>query len=139
MKKKIINDDPDNLCFGCSPHNASGLNLVFYELAPGLVECPYTAAAHLSGAPGVIHGGVQSTLLDEVIGMSIHSALGDEDRNIVTVDFQLRYRRPAPTEVPLTVRGRYLRRDGRQFFAEAEIVDSEGEVLTRGEARWFSV
>ena len=38
MSKLIVNDWPDNRCFGCSPHNESGLRLTFVETTPGSVE-----------------------------------------------------------------------------------------------------
>ena len=55
--KKIVNDRPDNVCFGCSPWNERGLQLEFTQHPDGLVESPYTAPPHFCGAEGVIHGG----------------------------------------------------------------------------------
>jgi acyl-coenzyme A thioesterase PaaI-like protein len=137
--KKIVYDEPENRCFGCSPHNEHGLRLVFYEKEPGLVEAPLSAAPRHDGAPGVIHGGIQAAALDEVLGAAIHSGLGGRDVEIVTVDFQLRYRRPAPSAAPLTVRARYLRQEGRKYYAEGEIVAEDGEVLTRADACWYRI
>ena len=102
----------------------------------GSAECLYTAPEHLAGAPGVIHGGVQATLLDEAMGHAVHFTDVDPDLDIATVDFSLRYRRPAPVAVPLTVRGRLLRAEGRDFFVAGEIVSPGGELLTMAESRW---
>ena len=113
--------------------------MTFEHLADGSAQCLYTAADHLVGAPGVIHGGVQATLLDEAMGHAIHLAGADPDLDIATVDFTLRYRRPAPTAVPLTIRGRLLRAEGRDFFVAGEIVSPAGEVLTTAESRWRRV
>lgn len=137
--KKIVYDEPDNVCFGCSPRNEHGLQLVFYESEPGVVESPITIASRHAGIPGVVHGGIQAAALDEVIGAAIHSGLGGRDVDIVTVDFSLRYRKPAPAETPLKVRARYLRQEGRKYYAEGEIVGEGDEVLTRAEACWYRV
>ena len=135
--RRLDFDRPENRCFGCSPRNERGLRMVFHELAPGEIECRYTAETHWCGAPNVVHGGVQAALLDEVLGVAAHSgAGGDEDRHIVTAEFRLRYRRPVPSGAPLFVRGRLVRTEGRDYFVEGEIADAEGRVLTAAEARW---
>jgi uncharacterized protein (TIGR00369 family) len=126
-------------CYGCGQKNAQGLRMTFAHLADGSAECVYTAADHLAGAPGVIHGGVQATLLDEVMGHAIHVANLDPDLDIATVDFSLRYRRPAPVGVPLTLRARLVRSEGRDFYVTGEIVSPAGEPLTTAEARWRRV
>jgi len=113
--------------------------MTFEHHADGSAECVYIAPDHLAGAPGVIHGGVQATLLDEAMGHAIHRADTDPDLDIATVDFSLRYRRPAPVAVPLTIRGRLLRAEGRDFFVAGEIVSPGGEVLTTAESRWRRV
>jgi len=139
MDDLIVNDDPGNRCFGCSPHNPGGLRLRFARSGPGAVEARYTAPEGLCGAPGVIHGGIQAALLDEVMGMAAHvdeRGADDERLHIVTVDFRLRYRRPAPTGRPLLVRGRLVRREGRDYFMAGEIVGEDGRPLTSAEARW---
>ena len=125
-------------CYGCGQGNPTGLRMSF-EHRDGSAECRYTAPDHLAGAPGVIHGGVQATLLDEAMGHAIHFADPDPELDIATVEFSLRYRQPAPTAVPLTIRGKLLRAEGRDFFVAGEIVSPGGEVLTTAEARWRRV
>jgi acyl-coenzyme A thioesterase PaaI-like protein len=131
-------EEPYDRCYGCGQGNAQGLRMTF-EHREGSAECVYVAAAHLAGAPGVIHGGVQATLLDEAMGHAIHLADTAPDLDIATVDFTLRYRRPAPTAVPLTIRARLIRAEGRDFFVSGEIVSPEGVVLTTAESRWRRV
>jgi acyl-coenzyme A thioesterase PaaI-like protein len=123
-------------CFGCGQGNRSGLRMVFAHRPEGEAECAYTAEEHLAGAPGVIHGGIQATLLDEAMGHAIHFAEPDPELDIATVEFALRYRRPAPVAVPLTIRGKLLRSEGRDFFVSGAIVSPDGELLTTAEARW---
>jgi acyl-coenzyme A thioesterase PaaI-like protein len=75
-------------------------------------------------------------LLDEVLGMAVHASEGTERLNIVTAEMNLKYRRPAPTEEQLTIRGRVARIEAPNYFLEGEIVDDSGTVLTRAEARF---
>ncbi len=129
-------DDPYDDCYGCGQRNARGLRMTFEHLADGSAQSLYIAPDHLRGAPDVIHGGVQATLLDEVMGHAIHATDGDPELDIATMDFSLHYRRPAPVAVPLTIRARLVRSEGRDFFVSGEIVSPDGAVLTTAEARW---
>ena len=135
-------DYPDNMCFGCSPHNEQGLQLTMTHVGPGAVETTYTAPDHTCGSPGVIHGGVQATMLDEAIGFAVHALHADADsdddpawRRIVTTEFDLRYRRPAPIGLPLTIRARIVDVVGDNYLAVAELLS--GDVLcTTATAKW---
>ncbi len=133
----FVRDDPENGCFACSPHNPHGLQLRFTRTGENAIACRFTAGPHLAGAPGVVHGGIQATLLDDVFGMAVHTFFGAEEETVlVTADFQLRYRRPVPLGEPLVVRGELVRADGRDFRVEGRIESEPGEVLTLAEARW---
>jgi uncharacterized protein (TIGR00369 family) len=114
------------------------LQLRFTRSAERAVSCRYTAAAHLAGAPGVLHGGIQAALLDEVLGMAAHTFFedGDEDGSLVTAEFGLRYRRPVPVGEEIVVRGELVRAEGRDFHVEGRIESEAGEVLTLAQARW---
>jgi acyl-coenzyme A thioesterase PaaI-like protein len=137
MSDWIVNDGPEDRCFGCGQQNPSGLRLRFRRLDGGGVETLYSVPAGYAGAPGVVHGGIQAAILDEVLGFAVHDATGfDESINVVTVDFRLRYRRPVGTQTELRVVGRHLRSDGRDYYVEGDILGAEGEVLTHAEARW---
>lgn len=136
--EEIVNDGPDNACFGCSPHNASGLKMTFFKLAPGRVESRCTVAPEHCGAPGVVHGGIQAALLDEAMGMAIQTG-SEEEVYVVTAEFKLRYRRPVPVGEPLVVRGELRRREGRDAWVEGAIIGADGERLTVAEARWRQV
>ena len=135
MDDLIVNDGPEDRCFGCGHSNEAGLRLRFKRTGERAVEAEYTAPPHYGGPPGIVHGGIQATLLDEVCGMAAH--VGEADGVlIVTADFNLRFRRPVHLETPLTIRGRVTRIEDPNYFTEAEICAADGQVLTTAEARW---
>ena len=70
------------------------------------------------------------------MGVAIHRAGENEEIDVVTAEFKLRYRRPVLTGTPLVVRGTMERSDGRDFWLEGAILDAAGERLTVAEARW---
>ena len=133
----MVWDDADNYCFGCSPHNEQGLQLRCTRTGERSVELRFTAPPHLAGPPGVVHGGIQATLLDEALGMAARvGCVGDGGVRLMTVDFQLRYRRPAPLGESLVIRGELVRSEGRDLHLEGRIESAEGELLTLATARW---
>ena len=70
------------------------------------------------GPPAVVHGGWVATLLDQLLGHA-NAAAGVGG---FTAELTVRYRRPTPYGVPLTVRARTDKVDGRRVHASGEIV-----------------
>jgi uncharacterized protein (TIGR00369 family) len=135
--QSYVNDDPGNVCFGCSPHNTRGLRLSFVRTSEHAVETHYTAEDHLCGMRGVIHGGIQATLLDEVLGTAARFGLdAEEDVGLATVEIRVRYRRPAPSHEALTIRGEFDRVDGKDVHVRGSIVNAEGTLLTEADGRF---
>ncbi len=52
-------------CFGCSPDNKLGLRMHF-RVEGDEVLCDWEPESHLQGWVGVLHGGIQATLMDEI-------------------------------------------------------------------------
>jgi len=90
---------------------------------------------HLDGAPGIIHGGIQGTLLDEAMCMAVYAKRGV---GVVTGELTVRYRKPVPSGTPLVVRSHIREDRGRTFVIEGGIHLAEsGEELTRARGLFF--
>ena len=70
--KELPNADTHN-CFGCSPINAHGLQMKFYTDEESVFTW-LSVPEHLCGWNNLVHGGVLSTILDEI---SCHYLLSD--------------------------------------------------------------
>jgi len=136
MRRQIsFADDRNGRCFGCGAGNPQGLHLEFYETDEG-VEVTYVVPAHLEGAPGIVHGGIQATLLDEAMCMT---AYAKEGTGVVTGELTVRYLRAVPTVTPLLIHGRITeRRTGSFFIAGRICLAATGEELTRAQGRFFA-
>jgi hypothetical protein len=86
------------------------------------------------GGPGIVHGGILALLIDHAMGCV---AAGPE-RPAMTVHLALRYRRPTPLGVPLTVSVSLDRIDGRKLHLSAEIV-ADGQVTVDAEAVFLTL
>lgn len=126
-------------CFGCGKDNAAGLQVERGYDEDGNAISRITVDEKFAGEKGVVHGGIQAALLDEVLGFLVRRVCEDnygEFKPIVTATFQLKYKAPCPTQTELTLRSRVTQIDLPSVFVEGEITNSNGDVITRAEARW---
>jgi acyl-coenzyme A thioesterase PaaI-like protein len=113
-------------CFGCGVDNACGLAMTFYESEPGHVMAEYTVPDQYQGYPGIVHGGIVFTMLDEVLGRV--TMVGDHTMFTMTAKVEIRFRKPVPTGEPLQIQGRLERKRGRLYFASAELRLPDGSI-----------
>jgi acyl-coenzyme A thioesterase PaaI-like protein len=81
------------------------------------------------GGPGLVHGGILALLIDHAMGCV---AAGPE-RPAMTVRLAMRYLKPTPLGVPLTVSVRLDRIEGRRLHLSADIT-ADGQVTVDAEA-----
>lgn len=124
--------DPDKLndestyqrCFACGSRNESGLKLVFRRDGNRIVA-DFHPAERYQGFPGVLHGGVLATLLDETMGRT--GALRREW--LMTGKLDIRYRRPAPIDQPLRIWGEIARERNGAIDAIGAVELMDGTVV----------
>jgi acyl-coenzyme A thioesterase PaaI-like protein len=95
------------------------------------VVCRYPPRAADQGFPGVMHGGIINTLLDEAMAWALWAQLGALG---VTAKMETRYRRPVPSDSELLVRARVTAERGRRYELEAILESAEGIALVESTA-----
>lgn len=124
---------PDHGCFGCSSKNADGLHLRFFDHGHE-VRGTYRIDERFHGAPGIAHGGIVATILDE---FSCAAAVFLTGNRVVTGELTVRYRRPCPVERQLEVVARVAASDHPRYLViEAEIL-LDGEIAVRSSGKFF--
>lgn len=88
-------------CFACGQRNPFGLQLVFREEEQSIVANFQPREEH-QGFPGVIHGGIVASILDEALGRT--ALLGEHPVWTMTGKLEIRYRRYVPYGPLLRVR-----------------------------------
>jgi acyl-coenzyme A thioesterase PaaI-like protein len=83
-----------------------------------------------------MHGGIAAAVLDEAIGRAVNAGR-EEDVWGVTVELTLKYRKPVPLGVPLTVTGRIVKEGGRVFEGSGEILLPDGSVAVEASGRYM--
>jgi acyl-coenzyme A thioesterase PaaI-like protein len=115
-------------CFICGLENPVGLRLRIYQTEPGIIETTYTAPDHFQGYPGVLHGGIVASILDEISG---RAQMGDpsEPRFMFTGKLEVKYRKNVPIGKPLKIVGKAGKSKGKMAEGWAGIYDENGTLL----------
>jgi len=116
-------------CFVCGVENNFGLQIIFYDTAPGRVEADWTVSEKFQGFPGIVHGGILAAVLDEAATRTVFGANGSK-RMVVTASLEVRYRKPVPLNYSLRVIGLLKEDKGEIVRAESRIQDYDGNILT---------
>jgi len=112
------------MCFACGLENPIGLKMAFYEDDEGRVVANFTPGDEHQGYPGVVHGGIVTALLDEVLGRVAIAA----ERWMMTGRLNIRFRQPIPLGEPLTVVGAVVNWKKRILEARGEIRLADGQI-----------
>ena len=114
-----------------------GLQLVFYLNENRQVESQMEIPDQFQGYPGVIHGGIVATILDESIARAATAT--DPNRIMLTGKLTTRYRKPAPVGRPLRAVGEVIRDRGRMVECASYLYDQDGELLAQAEGLMIDV
>lgn len=132
---------PDNRCFGCGPDNAQGLQLKSYWEGDIAVSTFVPSPHHMAGPPHILNGGIIATIIDcHSICTAIAHAYRMENRPLgsappiwcATVSLKVGYLRPAPIDVPVTLRARIVSASARKVVVSCT-ASSGGETCAEGE------
>ena len=118
------------MCFVCGMQNPIGLKAFFYQDEEGRVVAHFIGKEEHQGYPGVMHGGIVTALLDEVIA---RVAIAQDLLWGVTAKLEVRFRRPVPLGQPLTLVGEMTRLRSRTVEAHGEIRLEDGTVAAEAE------
>ncbi len=112
-------------CFGCSPSNDAGLHLGFRRHGDE-IRGKYTIADRFHGAPGIAHGGIVATILDE---FSCAAAVFLRGTRVMTGELTVRYEAPCPVEAELEISARVAEEThARYLVIEAEVRSADRRV-----------
>jgi acyl-coenzyme A thioesterase PaaI-like protein len=116
-------------CFVCGKKNPGGLRLSFQiDKERQTMKTIFVASPVFQGYDGIVHGGILSTLLDEVMA-KLSYELG---YHTVTGSLEIKFRKPAPILEPLSVCGEIIEAKARIVKAKAHIAREDGTILATG-------
>ncbi|HVN15781.1 MAG TPA: PaaI family thioesterase [Anaerolineales bacterium] len=133
-----IKQPNSRMCFLCGLENPVGLHLHLYEIEPGVIETTFTAPNHFQGYPGVLHGGIVASILDEVCGRVHMGSNPANPRFMFTAKIEVKYRKNVPINQPLKIIGKAGRSKGKTAEGWAGIYVND-ELLAEANALLIDV
>ena len=121
-------------CFGCSPANEHGLHLRFWLDGEELVA-KWQPKKEYEGWVGVLHGGIQATLMDEAAAWLVFVILKTSG---VTTAMNISYIKPVYiSKGEITIRARLISTEQRLAYIECTLQDGTGEICAKAEVTYF--
>jgi uncharacterized protein (TIGR00369 family) len=121
-------------CFVCGEKNSIGLKARFY-FDDGRAVTELKADKQYEGYLNVFHGGITSTLLDEVM----IKALLAQGYYTMTVELNIRFLKAVRTGQKLYFQGVLEKSKGRLFFTRGEARTEEGEIVASATGKYLKV
>lgn len=113
-------------CFGCGPNHPHGFHLSFTRTAEG-VQTEFIPDTWYQGAPGMMHGGLVTTIADEVAAWAIVAGVGKFG---FTTSLTAKFKRPVRVGVPTVARGVVTRALSRMAYTRVEILQQGEECFS---------
>lgn len=122
-----------HMCFGCGKANPIGLQLDFTEEGE-IYKTVFVPGENHQGYPGIMHGGIASTLMDEVMGRYLWA------KGIIapTAELTVRFKAPVPIGQPVTVTGQVTTQKGRLFKTQSRLTLADGTVAIEAEGKFIA-
>ena len=137
--RKLPSEIADNFCFACGPGNPHGLHMTFYTDEESLYSW-VNIPPYLCGWGNIIHTGIQTVLLDEVMGKG---ALYLSKRIPMTTSITISLQKPVFWDRgEVLVQTRIMEYSGeREIVMQGKIFQSNSEpnVIARGTFRLFTL
>lgn len=115
----------------------------FYEPGDGELITVFAAGESEEGHEGVLHGGITAMVLDETMGRAVNNLIRKKDGlfapKCVTAEMTTKYKKPILTGMEVVAYSKVEREEGKCLFAQAVIMDAEGQLMATASGRFVKV
>jgi acyl-coenzyme A thioesterase PaaI-like protein len=128
----------NDFCFACGGKNPLGLHLDFYRDGVAFLT-RVLPKPHWQGFARVVHGGIQSTIIDDLMSNHLFRIKGVWT---ATADLTLRFRRPVPLDQELLFASRVESNHGKVWTMSGTCVlaaEPNAQPLTTAAGRFVEV
>ncbi|MCP4115745.1 MAG: PaaI family thioesterase [Desulfobacteraceae bacterium] len=120
-------------CFACGAENPYGLRMTF-ETNGEQLRSRLTVPPRFRGWSNLVHGGILSTILDEIMGWTAIHLTG---RFILTKGMNVAFIKPVRINTPISITGCIKERiSERKARVAAEIRDEQGDLYASSEGEF---
>lgn len=98
----------------------------------GELEVMFKVRPEMANPTGLLHGGIQAAIIDDLIGMT--SATLGEEGFMLSIDLHVNFLGKVSVGQSIKARARILRSGKRIAHAVCEILDEQGNLVSRGDS-----
>ena len=129
----MTNDFITDYCFACGKDNEIGFKLKFIDLDDGSMAYFTPQKVH-QGSNDFMHGGLISTLLDEIMAREVWHRYAPA----VTAKLSVNFLRPIPIDNEISIIGKVLNiKKDKIYEASGKILSKDGVILANATATLF--
>jgi uncharacterized protein (TIGR00369 family) len=119
-------------CFVCGDKNKIGLKVAFFY-EDGKAKAQYTPTPEFEGYKDILHGGILSALLDEVMIYSIIA----QGIITVTIQMEVKFKKPAKIGEALFLEGQVTEDKGKILLTEGKALHQDGTIIAESKGKFF--
>lgn len=123
-----------NKCFACSETNNFGLKMSFYDNGEEVVSI-WEPKSQFDGWKGVVHGGIQATLIDEIGEWFVFTKIG---RSAVTMNLDVRYKKPVRSDIgAIKLVAKQISFEKSIAVIDIKLIDSNDNICSIAVGKYF--
>jgi uncharacterized protein (TIGR00369 family) len=100
------------------------------EVKKGAITAAFVVGPEMANPVGLLHGGIQNAIIDDVIGMTV-ATLG-KGGFCLSVNLYVDYLGKASIGDLITARSTILRKGKQMLNVQCELLDANGDIIARG-------
>lgn len=121
-------------CFGCSPANPVGLHMEFFEEGEWIIS-EWNPSNHYQGYKTVLHGGIQTTLMDELASWTVYVKAQTAG---VTSNINITFRKPVYTNTGIiTLKAKIENQSRKLVHIRTELYNPELQLCSEASIEYF--
>lgn len=139
-KKKVLGKQKSvKYSIVCGTENPASLGCTVYELEGGETATFFTANRFHEGHGHIMHGGIISAVMDELMGRSTHMAMRTIKQPIVTAGMQINYKAPLVIGEKYYAFGKVVESEGRCYNIKSIILSEENDIMAEADGVFVTV
>lgn len=135
--KVVKKQTNSKMCIVCGMENPAGLHAPFYEMEDETIITLFKYSDIHQSYPERTHGGLITTILDELIGRAIW--IYESEVWGVTATINVKFRKPVPLNEQIKGIGKIIENKSRLFKGIGRLESMNGEVLAEAEAVYVKI
>lgn len=137
--KVVSKQKNSRMCIICGLDNEYGVRAPFYNMEDGSVMTRFQYRVQHQSYPGRVHGGLITSMLDEMGLRALWAKELSEATFGVTMSLDTKYHKPVPYEEDLIGRGVIVKDTPKFCVTEACIYDADGNKLATGTIKYIKL